>query len=161
MSHVKGRTASIILMLVIVGIGATIWLRGQFRIRPEGAQPGAHFFIGREGRLLLVPGSVNGKAITFLVDTGASQTVFDASLRDELGVARGVSSVRTPHGTVIMEEFQGPTMAIGEVVVASPEAAYCDDLQSLRDITGEQIDAVLGPNQANSFVLSCGEFRKK
>ena len=46
------------------------------------------FTIGKEGRLILLPVSVDGEEVLFMLDTGACRSGIDVSLRDKLGEPR-------------------------------------------------------------------------
>jgi aspartyl protease family protein len=80
------------------------------------AGPGGHF------RSI---GQINGKAVTFLVDTGASSVALSQSLADSLGIAyrnAPVGFANTANGTVMIHMVTLDAVRLGGVLVANVQA---------------------------------------
>lgn len=64
-----------------------------------------HYYVG---------GSINGRPVTFMVDTGASTVVVSATLAEKIGMARGVPTpFKTAGGTVLGETVSDQTVVAG------------------------------------------------
>ena len=88
----------------------------------------------RQGHYLL-DGSINGEAVTFLVDTGATTTSIPAQLGERLGLRRGFAfDVQTANGR---------------------STAYATRLDSLKlaDIEFRDVDASLNPGFGGNQIL--------
>ncbi|MEO5844317.1 MAG: retropepsin-like aspartic protease [Caldimonas sp.] len=80
------------------------------------AQSGGHFF---------APGTINGKSVRFVVDTGATLVALDQYEADRLGIdwkngRRGIS--RTANGDTLSFRTTLPSVRIGDVQVYNVEA---------------------------------------
>lgn len=80
------------------------------------AQGGGHFFS---------PGTINGKAVRFLVDTGATLVALDQYEADRLGIdwksgRRGIS--RTANGDALTYRTTLPSVRVGDVQIYNVEA---------------------------------------
>lgn len=65
-----------------------------------------------------VAGSINGQAVTFLVDTGASTVSVGSALAARIGLPRGRSvAVGTAGGVAQGEEIAGQSVAIGGIAL--------------------------------------------
>lgn len=71
------------------------------------ASPGGHY---------VVPGTINGRRVTFLVDTGASHVAVPAELAGELGLERGPQvRVVTAAGTTTAYHTRIDRIAVGGI----------------------------------------------
>ena len=134
--------------LMLVGLWYAIHTR-SLPVRSEIVE----FRTGREGRPLFLVGSVNGQKLTFLLDTGASKTVFDSQSREQLGTIVGQSRANTPGGEVVMDEFQCPLIEFGGLEFRADGPVYCGDLGSIRGAAGEKIDVILGMDILKQLVV--------
>jgi predicted aspartyl protease len=107
----------------------------------------------RAGALLLVPVRVNGRAASFLLDTGAGATVLDAALADELGLERrGLVQARGAAGHdaatfVTVERLELPGVVLrGQTVVAL-------DLAAVAAVLDRDVDGVLGYDFLSRFAV--------
>lgn len=65
-----------------------------------------------------VAGAINGQAVTFLVDTGASTVSINSALAGRLGLPRGKPvTVGTAGGVTQGEELAGQTVTLGGITV--------------------------------------------
>jgi len=92
--------------VLIVGIGLVVddrlteraEARAPRALGADGGPPGIELVADRRGHYVVV-GEVNGRALEFLVDTGASDVAIPAALSDELGLVPGRAlSVQTANG---------------------------------------------------------------
>ncbi|BDX19102.1 TIGR02281 family clan AA aspartic protease [Halopseudomonas aestusnigri] len=76
----------------------------------------------RQGHYLLI-GQINRKAVTLLVDTGASFVAVPAALADELGLPRGRQfMVDTANGTAEGYATRLQTLQLGDILLHDVEA---------------------------------------
>jgi aspartyl protease family protein len=106
---------------------------GELRIR---MQDDGHFWV--EGR-------VNGAAVRFLVDSGASVTTVSRAVADVAGIKTGmrVAAVETANGTVQMRRARADTLEIGSirlsdvsVLVAEQEGLNVLGMNALSSLEG-------------------------
>ena len=67
----------------------------------------------KEIPLILLPVKFNGKKHLFLLDTGTTYTMYDLSLKKELGDVRKREEVRTPGGKSVLELYDAPEAYLG------------------------------------------------
>ncbi len=102
------------------------------------------FQIGTDGRLMLVPVRVNNRDVLCLVDTGASLTAFDVSLRDVLGEPAGLRVLNAPGARVRVESYEWPAVTIGGRLLKSPRPVVAIDLEDMRRASNAKIYGVIG-----------------
>lgn len=92
----------------------------QYRENPHQevviTHAGVQEFSLRRNRMghYLVPGSINGRSVTFLVDTGATQVSIPAHLGEVLGLQPGArTQAMTANGTVEVRQTRIPAMFVG------------------------------------------------
>jgi len=79
-------------------------------------------------------GTINGKTVVFLLDTGASDIAIPASIADEMGLQRGREIlVKTANGNTRAYRTRLDSVAIGDI------ALYGLDATILDNITGREI----------------------
>jgi predicted aspartyl protease len=93
---------------------------------------------------IVVRGSVGERdKLNFLIDTGSSSTVVDASLAKKNGLPTSSRAISVFEGTVAVEEAVLPSLQLGPLqVVRLP--AVVQDLASLADIFSVRVDAIVG-----------------
>ena len=109
-SHGTGITLVILAWLLILGLMA--WWFADFeesqnnpnqQISTRATSTGAQEIVLQRNRYghYVATGSINGKPVTFLLDTGASDVSIPSDLADELGLERGISQVyNTANGQI-------------------------------------------------------------
>lgn len=102
------------------------------------------FTIAKEGRVILVPLRVSNREIQCIVDTGASRSAFDISLKHVLGTPRGARTLTTPAGPARMETFDWPEANLGGEVLKTDRPVVCLDLTNIRQATNAKIYGVIG-----------------
>jgi hypothetical protein len=125
----------------------------QSLVRADGAPPVGEFEIGKDGRFLIVPAAHDGKELLCLVDTGASVSAFDVSLRDSLGEPRGHKLLKTPGGFVRREMFDWPDVRLGDSSLRSRQHVICLDLSDVRHATNSEIYGVIGMDILKSSLM--------
>jgi aspartyl protease family protein len=65
-----------------------------------------------------VAGAINGQAVTFMVDTGASTVAIGAKMAERLNLPRGrPTTLQTANGLARAEETQAGELSLGDIVV--------------------------------------------
>lgn len=105
----------------------------------------AEFDVAKDGESVIVPVRLDGREYPFLLDTAASLTVFDTSLRSKLGPVRKTVQAATASGKVRrLELFDPPTASWGPVKLENAGPVACVDLKLFRHILGRDLRGVLG-----------------
>jgi len=106
--------------------------------------PRDEFAIGKDGRLILLPVKLRDRNLNCLLDTGASRSAIDASLKDELGVLCGTRLLKTPAGLKRVEVYNWPDAKLSGQPLKSDRPIACLDLADTRRGTNEEILGVIG-----------------
>lgn len=101
------------------------------------------FNFDRNASLILLPVRFEGKEYLFVMDSGASTTIFDISLRAKLGPARQTATFRTGDQPVEMELFDAPNASLGRLSLKQAGPVACTDLALLRRMEGRDIRGIL------------------
>ena len=105
---------------------------------------GAYYRYGAARDEVLVPVVCGTHQHLFMLDTGANASVFDSSLRGELGELLTTKAAATAHGTAMFQFFRAPRLSVlGRPALDIGEVA-CADLSRCRAVTGNQTDGVVG-----------------
>ena len=102
----------------------------------------ARFALTNNGNALLATVKVAEKDYSFVVDTGSTGTVFDASTR--LGLPVGSVTGAGAEGKVEFKLFQPPDAKVGRIPLALVDAVCATDLKPLREVSGQDIRGILG-----------------
>jgi hypothetical protein len=109
------------------------------------------FAVSKNGDALLVPVRVAEKDYLFVVDTGATGTVFDASL--PLGQPVDVVTGNGSEGQVELKLYQPPDAKVGRTSLGPLDAVACLDLKSIRQVWGQPIQGILGMDFLGRYVV--------
>ena len=93
---------------------------------------------------IILPLSMGGKTYPFLIDTGCTYSVFDASMRADLGSPIGQGIGETPAGDVKTETFFSPAATVGKLKFSSHRPVACLDLTVVRESLGREVRGMLG-----------------
>ncbi len=105
----------------------------------------AEFSVATGGEPILLPVTMNGKTYKFLLDTGANRTTFDKKLEPLLGDPKYTMEAQLENGeTHQMKVFYAPEASVGPLSLQEAGPVFCEDLTSLREATGLDIDGALG-----------------
>lgn len=111
------------------------------------------FPIAKNAYSLVVPVEVEGKRYLFLLDTGASYTVYDKRLRYLLGEQLRRLQVETPFGRCTMPIYQAPEAKMGKLSLAQNAPVGVADLEIMRQVGDEEIYGILGMDNLSKYVL--------
>ena len=121
--------------------------RGALHTRRE-------FAVGKDGRPLIVPIVWDGDSFEFVLDTGATKTGFDVSLKSRLGDAVGKITSQTSAELAEFEVFACPNATVGGHALKGIETVFCADLQPLRYAVGKDIRGILGADFLRQFKVT-------
>ncbi|HVC94960.1 MAG TPA: aspartyl protease family protein, partial [Pirellulales bacterium] len=117
-------------------------------VTPAQAQEAirADYDVNSNGDVVLVPLTLNGVRRSFVVDTGAQFSMYDARLSPQLGPIRGPGNLVGANGaSQVVEMFDAPLGArIGDLRVHDGGRVFAVDLAPMRKAAGLDIDGVLG-----------------
>lgn len=104
--------------------------------------------------LVLVPVRVGNKDYPFFLDTGATWSVFDVSLRSHLGPRVKSVSVGLPNGRNMGVELHTPPDArVGSLPLAK-EPVVCHDLTPFREASGCNIRGTIGMDFLKDWIIA-------
>jgi hypothetical protein len=138
-------------------------VRGQ-PIEPPQATTNVieQFDIGPHGDGLFVPVDCHGKRYLFLVDTGASNTIFDSSFRSLLGDPVVVRDVATAGSAMRIPGFKCPPVAIGTLPLQDAvDVVLQFDLTRFRQASGKNIYGILGMDFLQNHIVNINADTKK
>jgi hypothetical protein len=101
------------------------------------------FDIFTDGDALLVPVSLGARKYLFLVDTGASEMVYDTSL-PELGEPIEVIKAKTANGDQEYKLYREPRAEMGKLQLQSHRPILGMDLTAIRQASGHAIYGIIG-----------------
>lgn len=109
-----------------------------------GSEILAEFSIPTGGDCITVPVGFKNKTYLFMVDTGATVTVYDSSLKSFLEKPIRTESVLTADGPVDMDFFASPNATLGPLNMQTDQFVLCHDFSLMRQITGKDIYGIVG-----------------
>jgi hypothetical protein len=109
------------------------------------------FDVARDGDLLLLPVTLKGKKYLFLVDTGTTLNLYDASL--PLGKPKAEDTADGGDGPVTVPLFDPPDARVGCLSLRSPEPVCGLNLRQLREASGQDIYGILGMSFLHRHVV--------
>jgi hypothetical protein len=101
-------------------------------------------FAFRKGGPLIVPVELHGRRYPFLLDTGASKTVYDTSLEPLIGEPLSTMEVQTANGKTVLRTYRPPDARLGTMPLAKGEYVLTTDLTGLRQASDEEIRGIVG-----------------
>jgi len=113
----------------------------------------AEFTIAKGGDLILLPVTFKGKEYLFFLDTGCSHTVFDTSLKHELGDVKRIERGQTAAGPMEAELFDAPEAFLGPFNIQDCGEVLCSDLRMMSLIEGKRISGIIGMNFLRKYVV--------
>lgn len=121
------------------GTGETATVLAEVRFQPD--------------ILVVVQATCLGKQRYFAFDTGATSTVIDNSLRDQLGDPTGTTKIRTATGVIQLQTFQAPHLSVGNFQLRG-ERAFCGDLRRVSELVGASFAGLIGLDSFDDFVVA-------
>ena len=113
----------------------------------------AEFKIPKTGDPILLPVKFIGKEYLFLFDTGCSHTVYDTSLRHELGKVKKIEKALTLGSPIKAEIFNAPEAFLGALNLKDSNEVSCLDLKMPSLINGKTISGIIGMNFLKRHVI--------
>jgi hypothetical protein len=104
------------------------------------------------GALVLLPVTLRGKQYPFVLDTGATCTVFDSSLIPLLGNALPSEEIGSGKG-VTLKAFQPPDARVGKMSLRPLPLVLALDMQPIREASGDEVFGILGMDFLESRVV--------
>ena len=113
----------------------------------------AEFKIAKSGDPILLPVTFIEKEHLFVLDTGSSLTVYDTSLRHELGKVKKIEKGLTLGGPIKAEIFDAPEAFLGHLNLKDSNEVICLDLKMISLIEGRKISGIIGMNFLKRYVI--------
>jgi hypothetical protein len=141
-------------MLRILGIlvGCVLVVSG-LPADPPDQEALESFRVYGDGDCLIVPVTIKGKNYPFIVDTGATGTVYDISLRPLMGARSKSQSVDTADTTLLLETRMPPEGSVGKLPLPREQPAPVCDMTLMRTVVGEDVRGVLGMDFLGRYVV--------
>ena len=143
------------------GVSLILFFAGLF---PAGCHPPepagapaptvlAQFKIPEAGDPILLPVNFEGTEYLFKLDTASSHTVFDTSLKDNLGKAIKAVKVRTAAGPIKGELFHAPDAFLGPLNLKDCRRIGVIDIDPGSPVGQKKYHGIIGMNFLNKYVV--------
>ena len=110
---------------------------------------------------IVLPVELQGKRYLFLLDTGASRSVYDLSLRSLLGKKVQTLPVKVAGQNMKIPLFQSPEGTVGKLALPTNLHVMGIDLEMLHKVSGQEVYGILGMDFLSKHVVrldfDCGE----
>ena len=113
----------------------------------------AEFKIPKTGDPILLPVKFIGKEYLFLFDAGCSHTMYDTSLRHELGKVKKIEKALTLGSPIKAEIFNAPEALLGPLNLKDSNEVSCLDLKMSSLVNGKTISGIIGMNFLKRHVI--------
>jgi hypothetical protein len=113
----------------------------------------AEFKIPKTGDPILLPVTFIDKEHLFVLDTGCSHTVYDKSLRHELGKVKKIEKALTLGSPIKAEIFDAPDAFLGPLNLKDSNEVSCLDLKMHSLIDGSTVSGIIGMNFLKRHVI--------
>ena len=134
--------------------GGLLMLAAIDEVPANSAGQSARLPLMDEDVLIRVPVKLFGETHYFVVDTGSSVSVIDASYRDRLVALSALGSTDVSlFETNTAALYRCPELFVAEIR-ADLQGVVCVDLGMAKRITGEQCDGILGMDFLQNYVVS-------
>jgi hypothetical protein len=111
------------------------------------------FPVSRDGGYLTVPVTIRGKAYPFVVDTGASQTLFDTFFLPLLGPRLKREEAQGANAKLEIDVFRPPEARVGRLPLSGEGRVAVSDLGWVRRSSGQEIRGILGMNFLRRYAV--------
>jgi hypothetical protein len=149
----KTAILSLGIWMLLVACSGAVGIAADTQAAPADTPLRGEFRIGKEGRLILLPVQLGQKTYSFVLDTGCSRTIFDTTLKGQLGTHLGSTSLMTAGGQLDLQTFDWPRAGLGNQTLKSDRSVLCQDLKEIREFTGEEVFGILGMDVLYSSLL--------
>lgn len=114
----------------------------------------ASFAVPKHPDILLLPVELKGKKYSFGLFTGVTGTIFDSSLIPFLGNEVGDAEIRSAKEDLGSKAFEPPADAkLGALSLSTGAPVFTVSLQSVREVTGEEIYGIIGMDFFQKYVV--------
>jgi hypothetical protein len=113
----------------------------------------AEFAVATGGDVILLPVKFKGKEYSFVLDTGSSTTMFDISLRHELGSAKEKAILMTAKDPMYVQLFEAPEAFVGPLNLQECGQVACIDHKYHGFIIGRDIGGTIGMDFLKKYVI--------
>ncbi|MHC4584016.1 MAG: aspartyl protease family protein [Planctomycetota bacterium] len=141
---------SLVLGLTSIGLAAAPQMSSD---KADSQRIVAKFPIAPKPDLIFLPVRFKEKEYWFVLDTGSSLTVFDASFRHELGAATKIVETQTAANSIIVELFDAPEAFLGPLNLQDCGEVACFDLRLLSSVLGRPISGIIGMNFLREYTI--------
>jgi hypothetical protein len=100
--------------------------------------------------------TLNGKIYKFLLDTGATHTLYDSSVT--LGVAREVKKVNSPGGSVDLKFYDPQNAWVASLNLHSARLVGALDMRKIGETIGSEVHGIVGMDFLKKHVIQIGLF---
>ncbi|MGO8691404.1 MAG: aspartyl protease family protein [Thermoguttaceae bacterium] len=111
------------------------------------------FTIDPDDLAVLVPVRVGDKDYRFMLDTGASGSTFDVSLRAQLGPRVGSVSVQDAFGRANDDLYSPPEARVGSLPLTK-EPVLCHDLTLPREMSSPKVSGIVGMDFIKDWIVT-------
>lgn len=140
-----------IILLLLAGFAARAQ-EPQGQTKPELILE--QFDVFNDGDVLLLPVALGGNKYLFALDTSATTSVYDVSLKPFLGEPAGTYLGHTPNGVVELQVFQPPPASLGKLIMQVSTPVPVADLSGLRQVSGHAIYGIIGMDFLSSRTIN-------
>jgi predicted aspartyl protease len=111
------------------------------------------FTFDPDGLEVLVPVRVDDKDCRFMLDTGASSSTFDVSLRSHLGPRVRSVTVQDAFGHAEEELYSPPKARVGSLPLTR-RPVFCHDLALPHGMSGPKVDGIVGMDFIKHWIIA-------
>ncbi len=102
------------------------------------------FEIGKDWPAIFLPVELKGATYLFVLDTGSTRTVYDASLVSKLGEPIRRARFEVPGGNTSAQLFKSPDAKLGKLSLRTETPVAALDLRGIRTVSGEEVYGIIG-----------------
>jgi predicted aspartyl protease len=111
------------------------------------------FPFGEGSGAILIPVHIQGQEYLFMVDTGSSFTIFDASLRKLLRAPKKTGNAGTPANPIRIQIFESPEISVGPYKLQKGSEITSLDLGRFSMVDGRKISGILGMDFIKNHII--------
>jgi hypothetical protein len=154
---------AVALFTLCVILGNSTTARTADEVRKASDTLLGSFPIPKDGDAIVLPISVGQKQVLFVLDTGASDTVVDTSLRSALGDHVTTITMGTLKDNVSVNRYESPVLSLGNLRLQMGKNVACMSLTDFGNAVGRDIRGVLGMDCLEHYIVQidcdAGELR--
>jgi hypothetical protein len=148
----RKRIATVLLVLLFAGLFLAPARADELNC-PADPKLLARFKIEKNTQNILLPVKFQGQEYLFGIDTGASHTLFDISLKDKLGMPKRTVKGRAWGKEIKFELFDAPEAFLGPLNLKHCRTVTLIDLEPINSALGVKRHGIIGMNFLKKYVL--------